>query len=178
MRCAPRILHPAARQRTGDAARATACRGVQAMRLEHLERQKALAEAEAEAEMLGNFIRLADWMVCENLLLVVVGACDEYYKQIQRFSTDEKMLSKNGARLASLCHTPHSWHGAVAVAGDSGERDCCVCVVRWPTAGMFLTSVSFGETSITFTPFLAEIREVIKDFQDQMITTVHQVLWP
>ena len=40
---------------------------------------------------------------------------------------------------------------------------------------MFLTSVSFGETSITFTPFLAEIREVIKDFQDQMITTVHQV---
>jgi hypothetical protein len=43
---------------------------------------------------------------------------------------------------------------------------------------MFLTSVSFGETSITFTPFLAEIREVIKDFQDQMITTVHQVLWP
>ena len=79
-------------------------RRVQAMRLEHLERQKALAEAEAEAEMLGNFIRLADWMVCENLLLVVVGACDEYYKQIQRFSTDEKMLSKNGARVASVCY--------------------------------------------------------------------------
>jgi dynein heavy chain len=43
-----------------------------AMRQEHLDRQRALKKAEEEAQMLGDFVRLADYILVENLVLLSI----------------------------------------------------------------------------------------------------------
>jgi len=45
-----------------------------AMRQAHLERQRALKKAEEEAQMLGDFIRLADYILVENLVMLAIDS--------------------------------------------------------------------------------------------------------
>ena len=55
----------------GDAAKGSSkSKSMFAMRQEHLERQRALRKAEEEAQMLGDFIRLADYIL-ENRTLAI-----------------------------------------------------------------------------------------------------------
>lgn len=58
-------------------------KSMQQMKQEALERQRALALARQEVAMLAQFIHLADYMVVENLLLLVMTQADGFFQDLQ-----------------------------------------------------------------------------------------------
>ena len=58
-----------------------------AMRQEHLDRQRALRRAEEEAGMLGDFIRLADYLLVENLVLLAIDSADGFLSLLRNNKT-------------------------------------------------------------------------------------------
>ena len=67
----------------GDAAKGSKNKSMFAMRQEHLERQRALRKAEEEAQMLGEFIRLADYILVENLVLLAIDSVGAFLGMLE-----------------------------------------------------------------------------------------------
>ncbi|KAL3689708.1 hypothetical protein R1sor_016017 [Riccia sorocarpa] len=99
---------------------------------EKIERAKTYRRVVAEEKMLGNFIRMADYMFVEGLA-----------------------------------------HRAIAAAMDLlSVLDFCRSGSDKSPKGVFLTTVSFGESAITFTPDEADILEAVNNAMDGVVQVV------
>ncbi|KAL2622255.1 hypothetical protein R1flu_002460 [Riccia fluitans] len=99
---------------------------------EKVERAKTYWRVVAEEKMLGNFIRLADYMFVEGLA-----------------------------------------HRAIAAAMDLlSVLDFCRSGTEKSPKGVFLTTVSFGESAITFMPDDADILQVVNNAMDGVVQVV------
>ena len=72
----------------GDVKGGSKSKSMFAMRQEHLERQRALRKAEEEAQMLGDFIRLADYILVENLVLLAIDSVDGFLQMLRDNKTN------------------------------------------------------------------------------------------
>jgi dynein heavy chain len=61
-----------------------------AMRQAHLERQRALRKATEEAEMLGDFIRLADYIMVSNLVMLAIDSVGSFVSMLVENKMQEK----------------------------------------------------------------------------------------
>ena len=121
-------------------------KSMQQLKQEKLERERALLLARQEVAMLAQFIRLADYMVVESLLLLVIQQADIFFQDLEVccicFEFLNAHLVSSNHRRRTVCSTSLSaWRETkyvLSLKRKTSAHNSPACWIRW-----FLASTMF-----------------------------------